>query len=187
MSLELDGEAVRILAEFTLALVLFSGAAGVNLPALRHDAGVPARLLGIGLPLCVVLGVVAAQVLLPGLDVWEAAVVAAAVAPTDAALGEAVTADPSVPDRVRRSLSVESGLNDGLATPVVMFCIATAAGETANHANPAWQSVGRGHPGRGRGRGRARSGRSGCCCVSPTVGAGPWRSRAASSSCRWHC
>ena len=140
VSLELDGESVRTLAELTLALVLFSGAAGVNLPALEHDAGVPARLLGIGLPLCVLLGVLAAQVLLPGLDVWEAAVVAAAVAPTDAALGEAVTADPAVPERLRRSLSVESGLNDGLATPVVLFCIATAAGETANHANPAWLS-----------------------------------------------
>ena len=124
------GADLRSLAEITLALLLFSGAALVNLRELKRDAGVPLRLLFIGLPLSVALGAGLAILLFPGLDPWAAAVIAAAVAPTDAALGEAVTSDRSVPPRIRRILTVESGLNDGIATPFVTIFIAVAAGES---------------------------------------------------------
>jgi NhaP-type Na+/H+ or K+/H+ antiporter len=118
------GETLRSLAEVTLALLLFSDAARVNLRVLRRDTGVPSRLLLIGLPLTIALGTGLAIVLFPDLNPWAAAVIAAAVAPTDAALGAQVVEDTHVPERIRRVLNVESGLNDGIATPFVTFFIA---------------------------------------------------------------
>jgi NhaP-type Na+/H+ or K+/H+ antiporter len=126
----LQSETLRTLAELTLALLLFSDAARVNLRVLRHDAGVPLRLLLGGLPLTIALGTAIAVVLFPDLEVWVAATIAAAVAPTDAALGAQVVEDPHVPRRIRRILNVESGLNDGIATPFVAFCVAAAVAET---------------------------------------------------------
>lgn len=120
---------IRTLAELTLALLLFSGAAGVDVHRLRRDLALPARLLGLGLPLTIGLGFVVAHLALPGLSAAEAALLAAAVAPTDAALGEAITTAPDVPRRMRRTLSVESGLNDGIATPFVMFFLTLAVSE----------------------------------------------------------
>jgi len=121
---------VREIAEFALALVLFADAARVNAGSLRRDAALPARLLGIGLPLSVGLGIVAALLCFTDLDPWVAAVIGAALAPTDAALGAVVVEDLRVPGRIRRALNVESGLNDGLATPVVTFCIVGAVEAT---------------------------------------------------------
>jgi NhaP-type Na+/H+ or K+/H+ antiporter len=122
-------EGLRSLAEITLALLLFSDAARVNLRGLRRDAGISARLLMVGLPLTIAFGTVLAVVWFPDLDPWAAAVIAAAVAPTDAALGAQVVEDRHVPQRIRRVLNVESGLNDGIATPFVMFFLAGAAGD----------------------------------------------------------
>ena len=79
------GDTLRSLAEITLALLLFSDAARVNLRVLRHDARVPVRLLVIGLPLTIAVGTGLAVVLFPDLNPWAAAVIAAAVAPTDSA------------------------------------------------------------------------------------------------------
>lgn len=123
---------LRGLVEVTLALLLFSSAARVNLRRLRSDAAVPTRLLLLGLPLTIALGTALALLLFGGLDAWHAAVIAAAVAPTDAALGAQVVEDPHVPARIRRVLGVESGLNDGIATPFVTFFIAGAAGEAVH-------------------------------------------------------
>ena len=127
-------ESLRTLAEVTLALLLFSDAARVNLRVLRHDARVPLRLLLIGLPLTIALGTAIAVLLFPDLDPWAAAVIAAAVAPTDAALGAQVVGDRRVPQRIRRVLNVESGLNDGIATPFVSFFIAGAVADTVAHS-----------------------------------------------------
>lgn len=121
---------VREIAEFALALVLFSDAARVNVHSLRRDAGVPARLLGIGLPLTIGLGIAAALLCFTDVDPWVAAVIGAALAPTDAALGSVVVEDARVPARIRRALNVESGLNDGLATPIVTFFIVGAVEAT---------------------------------------------------------
>ena len=132
---DVHGETLRSLAEVTLALLLFSDAARVNLRVLRHDAGVESRLLLVGLPLTIALGTAVAVVLFPDLDAWAAAVIAAAVAPTDAALGAQVVEDEHVPARIRRILNVESGLNDGIATPFVSFFIAGTVAETMKHSS----------------------------------------------------
>lgn len=120
-------ETLKPLVEVTLVWVLFSDAARVRVPDLGKDLGRFARLLGIGLPLTVVFGWVLALWLVPGQGVWLALLVAAALAPTDAALGVPVVTNPAVPSRVRRLITVESGLNDGIATPLVVVAIAGAA------------------------------------------------------------
>ncbi len=119
---------LRLLAEFTLALVLFADASRVNVRALERDAALPLRLLLIGLPLTIGLGTVATYACLAGMTWWVAAVVGAAIAPTDAALGAQVVEDTRISRRIRRLLNVESGLNDGIATPFVSFFIVGAAG-----------------------------------------------------------
>ncbi len=127
--LELEGEGVAILVEATLVLVLFTDAARIDVRALRHDAWLPARLLGIGLPLMLVLGTVASMLVFPEFTWPEAALLAAVLAPTDAALGQAVVSDRRLPVRLRQGLNVESGLNDGIVVPVVAVLLALAAAE----------------------------------------------------------
>lgn len=116
--------------ELTLALVLFSDAAGVDLQALRGNASLPGRLLGIGMPATIGLGMAAGAAVLTDLQFWEAAIVAAVLAPTDAALGRTVVTSPLVPARVRQALNLESGLNDGLSVPFLALFIAIAGAET---------------------------------------------------------
>jgi NhaP-type Na+/H+ or K+/H+ antiporter len=118
--------AVRTLAEATLAIVLFLDASRIKLDALRREYAVPLRLLGIGLPLTIALGAVAAVLLFPHLTVAEALVLAVLLAPTDAALGEAVVTEPRLPSRIRQGLNVESGLNDGICVPVLLIVLAAA-------------------------------------------------------------
>jgi sodium/hydrogen antiporter len=122
-----DTERIRALIEITLALVLFADASSIAVRWFRHEWRYPARLLGIGLPLTVVLGTVVAAILFPGNDIWVMAVVGAALAPTDAALGVSIIENERIPLRLRQVVNVESGLNDGLVTPIVSFCIAIAA------------------------------------------------------------
>lgn len=119
---------VDVLAELTLMLVLFGDASRIDLQALRRESGLPGRMLAIGMPLTIALGAVAAKLLFPSLSVWEAALLAAVLAPTDAALGQAVVSSEQVPPAIRQSLNVESGLNDGVALPVVMVFAALASG-----------------------------------------------------------
>ena len=112
--------AMHLLAELTLVLVLFGDAARIDWYALRRELGLPVRLLGIGLPLTIAFGAAMAKLLLPELGWFEAAVLGAVLAPTDAALGQAVVSSPAVPVRIRQALNVESGLNDGIALPAVL-------------------------------------------------------------------
>jgi sodium/hydrogen antiporter len=128
-------ELIKSLAEFTLALVLFADASRVGLHELRADAGLYLRLLGIALPLTIGLGTLLALALAGGTGIWLALLVGAALAPTDAALGAGMMTNPAVPARIRRLINVESGLNDGIATPVVLVALAGAAagGELAGH------------------------------------------------------
>src|SRR4051812_44594455 len=126
-------EGLKPLVEGTLVWGLFSDAARIRLPDLRQDLGRCVRLLGVGLPLTIGLGWVSAIWLLPGLGVWLALLVAAALAPTDAALGVPVVTNEAVPSRIRRLITVESGLNDGIATPVVVVAIAGAASTEGLH------------------------------------------------------
>jgi NhaP-type Na+/H+ or K+/H+ antiporter len=118
---------VKILAEITLVLVLFSDASRVGLRDLRAELGLCLRLLGIGLPLTIGLGTLLALALFGGINIWLALLIGAALAPTDAALGAGVMVNRAVPARIRRLINVESGLNDGIATPFVLVAVAGAA------------------------------------------------------------
>jgi NhaP-type Na+/H+ or K+/H+ antiporter len=122
-----DSEFVRTTAELTLALLLFHDAVRIDLRALRRGYAIPLRLLGIGLPVMIVLGTAVAYGVMPGFGLVGAALVATMLAPTDAALGEAVVSDTRIPVSVRQGLNVESGLNDGLSVPVFLVLLATAA------------------------------------------------------------
>jgi len=124
-----SGEAVKLLAEATLTLVLFADASRIDLRALRGEITVPARLLGIGLPLTLVAGFAAAIAVLGELAWPEALVLAVILAPTDAALGQAVVTLPRLPSRVRQGLNVESGLNDGICVPLFFIALAVAQAE----------------------------------------------------------
>ena len=117
---------VRTLAEATLALVLFCDASRIDLGQLRREVGVPRRLLGIGLPLTIALGAVAAAGIFGQLSIEEAVILAIVLAPTDAALGQAVVTEPRVPQRIRQGLNVESGLNDGICVPLLFAAVAVA-------------------------------------------------------------
>jgi sodium/hydrogen antiporter len=122
-------------AELTLALLLFADAARIEVRSLRGDAELPGRLLGIGMPLTILLGMAAGAVLLTELEFWEAAIVAAVLAPTDAALGQAVVSSRAVPARIRQALTVESGLNDGLSVPFLALFLAIAVDQTVPAAS----------------------------------------------------
>jgi NhaP-type Na+/H+ or K+/H+ antiporter len=132
------GEGVRTLAEATLAVVLFADASRIKPRLLRREYAVPVRLLGIGLPLTIALGAVLAAALFDQLNATEAIVLAILLAPTDAALGEAVVTEPRLPSRIRQGLNVESGLNDGICVPLLLIALAAADVEdnatTGHHA-----------------------------------------------------
>ncbi|MFI0713137.1 cation:proton antiporter [Streptomyces inhibens] len=141
LDLALPHETVKVLAEITLVWVLFTDAARLSLRALRPELGLCVRLLGIGLPLCVGLGTLLASALLPGVSGWAALYVGAALAPTDAALGATMMVNPEVPARIRQLINVESGLNDGIVTPLVVLALAgmsaaqgTAGPDASGHA-----------------------------------------------------
>lgn len=121
-----NGETVRTLAEATLAVVLFSDASRIRLRVLRHQYALPLRLLGIGLPLTIALGAVAGVVIFHQVTITEALVLAVLLAPTDAALGQAVVSDPHLPSRIRQALNVESGFNDGICVPLLFIVLALA-------------------------------------------------------------
>ncbi len=125
----MDEGVVRVLAEATLVLLLFTDAIRIDLSRLRRQAELPVRLLGIGLPLTLIAGSVMALLVFPELAVPEAALLAAILTPTDAALGQAVVSSPRVPVRIRQALNVESGLNDGLMLPIITVLIALAAAD----------------------------------------------------------
>ncbi len=127
---------VRTLAEATLAVVLFADASRIKLRVLRQEYAVPLRLLAIGLPLTIVLGAVLAAAIFPHLNLAETVVLAVLLAPTDAALGQAVVTEPRLPSRIRQGLNVESGLNDGICVPLLLIALAAAdveAKATASH------------------------------------------------------
>ena len=124
------GESVKLLAEATLTLVLFVDASRIDLRTLRREYAVPARLLGVGLPLTIALGAAVGAALFGALSVPEALVLAVVLAPTDAALGQAVVTEPRLPSRIRQGLNVESGLNDGICVPLLFIVLAIAEAES---------------------------------------------------------
>jgi NhaP-type Na+/H+ or K+/H+ antiporter len=126
LSLQTDREMIKALAEVTLAMVLFTDAAGADMGVLKRTSGLPVRLLIIGLPLTIALGFGVAVLLVESLSIFAMAVLATMLAPTDAALGKAVVTNEAVPNEIRQGLNVESGLNDGICVPVLLVFLALA-------------------------------------------------------------
>ncbi|MCK4842859.1 MAG: cation:proton antiporter [Methylococcales bacterium] len=139
VNLHLNQHIIFILTEMTLVLVLFSDAARINLQGLKADHNIPVRMLLLGMPLTILLGTLIAWVLPLQLAFWEAALVAAILAPTDAALGLAVVTSANVPVRIRQAINVESGLNDGIALPVVLIFASLASASSDFEQHHWWQ------------------------------------------------
>ncbi len=129
ISFKADREAIRTLAELTLALVLFTDAAGADMGVLKKFEKLPVRLLLVGLPLTILLGFGVGVLLFKDLSLFEVALLATMLAPTDAALGKAVVSNEAVPNPVRQGLNVESGLNDGICVPILFLFLALATGK----------------------------------------------------------
>jgi NhaP-type Na+/H+ or K+/H+ antiporter len=121
---ELDSEAVRTLVELALSILLFADATEISARWLRSAGRLPLRMLALGFSLTVAAGLATGYFLFPGAGVWIVALLAAALAATDAALASPVIMDERIPRRLRGIIDVESGLNDGLATPLVLFFLA---------------------------------------------------------------
>src|SRR5262245_29905976 len=128
LRINITGEGLRLLAELTLAMVLFTDAAKADFAVVRRNLGLPERLLGVGLPLTILLGFVFAAIVFPSLDILEMALLAAILAPTDAALGKPVVTNPTVSPVTREALNLESGLNDGICVPIVVILLGLAVG-----------------------------------------------------------
>ncbi|MGB7555342.1 MAG: cation:proton antiporter [Candidatus Korobacteraceae bacterium] len=131
----LNSEIFLGIAEVGLVMLLFTDASRTDLNLLRSIRNLPARLLSIGLLLTILLGAVVARLIFPNLSFWEAGILGAILAPTDAGLGQIIVSSSRVPMRIRQALNVEAGLNDGLSVPFLLFFIAlAAAGTIEGHA-----------------------------------------------------
>jgi NhaP-type Na+/H+ or K+/H+ antiporter len=126
---------VRVLSEITLVLVLFIDASTINLRSLIREKGVPFRLLFIGLPLTMGIGLATALALFGDVNLWALALMACILSPTDAALGQPVMVSPAIPENIKEAINVESGLNDGLALPPILACIAVLSSDAAEKMN----------------------------------------------------
>lgn len=123
---QVQRESFLRLAEMGLVMLLFTDATHINLKTLQSRERLPLRLLSIGMLLTILLGAVGASLVFPRLSLWEAGILAAILAPTDAGLGQVIVRSPRVPQRIRQTLDVEAGLNDGLSVPFLMFFIAVS-------------------------------------------------------------
>jgi NhaP-type Na+/H+ or K+/H+ antiporter len=126
LDLEVTDTEMRVLADLTLAMMLFSEAANVDRSVLRHGMRVPMRMLLIGLPGMIALGYFCGWLIFNELSLLELAILATTLAATDAALGKAVVTNKTVPAKIREALNLESGLNDGLCVPILLLFIALA-------------------------------------------------------------
>lgn len=127
LSLSIDSDGIKLLAELTLVIVLFSDAANTNWQVLLANRSLPIRLLLIGLPLTLAAGALFGRWIYPDLPLLELAILSTILAPTDAALGKAVVSNPAVPAPIREGLNQESGLNDGICVPVLLLLLALIA------------------------------------------------------------
>jgi NhaP-type Na+/H+ or K+/H+ antiporter len=138
LDLTFSAEALRTVAELTLALVLFTDSANADLATLRRSFRIPQRMLLIGLPLTIALGFGVGVLMFPNLPLLTVAILATMLAPTDAALGKAVVTNEALPGPIREGLNVESGLNDGICVPILFTFLALAAGSGGSTAEVAF-------------------------------------------------
>ncbi|MCF4099938.1 cation:proton antiporter [Maritalea mediterranea] len=129
IDLDLQDSTIHTVAEITLIFTLFLDASKIRLRNLKAHYGLPARMLLVGMPLTILLGTGLILLLAPDLPWAMALLTAAILTPTDAALAQPILADKDVPPRIAEAINVESGLNDGLALPVVVFAALLMANE----------------------------------------------------------
>ena len=122
-----NAEAIQIMAEVTLVIVLFSDAAALNLNQLKTNWKIPARMLFVALPITIIFATLAGKIFFPNESVYYILLLALILAPTDAALGKVVVSDERIPSTVRNSINVESGLNDGIVFPILLTLLAMIA------------------------------------------------------------
>ena len=135
-----NSKAVQIIAEIALILVLFSDAAALNLAHLKTQWKLPTRLLFIAMPITIILSTYTAQLFYPGESILYLFLLALILAPTDAALGKAVVSDTRIPEIVRNTINVESGLNDGIVFPVLLTTLAIITSEQVGDQGSGWMS-----------------------------------------------
>jgi sodium/hydrogen antiporter len=133
LKLNLVADDLRLLGEGALAMILFTDAAKADVMILRRIVFLPERLLLIGLPLTVLLGFAFGWLLFPSVSPIELGLLAAILAPTDAALGKSVIVNPETPKNIREALNVESGLNDGICVPIVVILLSFAIEAELKH------------------------------------------------------
>lgn len=136
IDLELENRAINFVAEFTLMILLFTDASRINISSLKKEHTLPMQLLGISLPLTILFGALLSLLIFDFISFPAALILAVILAPTDAALGQAVVSYEKIPVRIRQTINVESGLNDGIALPFLLLFIAIATNsETAAGAS----------------------------------------------------
>lgn len=136
--LQANNELVSLITELALILILFVDASLLEPKAFFHDKNVPARLLGLGLPMTMCLGILLGRLIYPDDDIWLIAIMALCLSPTDAALGQAIIKSEKVPEKIRQWVSVESGLNDGIVLPFLLVCIAGLIAESSGAGLKYW-------------------------------------------------
>ena len=135
-------EVLLWVAEIGLVLLLFTDASRTELGLLKSMRALPVRLLSTGMLLTIFLGGVIALVIFRQFTLWEAGILAAILAPTDAGLGQIIVNCPRLPMKIRQALNVEAGLNDGLSVPFLLFFIALGTTDAVgSHSVLAWFMV----------------------------------------------
>jgi sodium/hydrogen antiporter len=136
ISIQADDPGVLEMVELALILTLFSDGEFVERELLGRHWGPPARALAVAMPITMVLLALGANLLFPDLSWAEAFLLAAILSPTDPVVTSAVVTAQRVPALIRHTLNLESGLNDGLALPFVLFflALATPGGDAGQEA-----------------------------------------------------
>ena len=124
------------IVELALILTLFSDGMFVERELLARHWGPPTRALAVAMPLTMGLLALGAYLVFPELSWAEAFLLAAILSPTDPVVTSTVVTAQRVPAAVRHTLNLESGLNDGLALPFVLFflVLASAGGDAGQEA-----------------------------------------------------
>ncbi|NIY73766.1 hypothetical protein HCZ30_15155 [Marivivens donghaensis] len=138
IDIPIHNEALNTLAEITLVVTLFCDAARIDVTKLSREHNLPIKLLALGLPMTMALGAAVAWAIFPEIGIGAALLIGIALAPTDAALGQAVVSNKAVPQRIRQALNVESGLNDGLAYPALLIAVSIAIATSEARGASAW-------------------------------------------------
>ncbi len=124
---------LKIIAEITLVMILFIDASTIDTKALIREKGLPFRLLFIGLPLMMVVGTLIAIPFFPSMGIWTIMLMAFILSPTDAALGQVVVTSKLIPEKIRQTINVESGLNDGIVLLPILVCLAFLSASSTTH------------------------------------------------------